>query len=267
MNELTGDEAARRIQRSWRRFADVLLYRRLKQLVDFRNQGDPATLLHVINPVEAQLLDPAVGAHVRFRLGGIEWPPQIYYKIFLHSPVCDVNSYAPRNYSDKKAAEIPPIPPEKLEEYADKYGWYKRIENNGWRPISSLSPTAFDIITQMTNNSSPHRVIRGKVKRKKLKTEVAKIKLQRFLQQQKEQGVLIEGAPELTEKDFEDDEILDWADKLDLDKYMLDWDTLGTTGPSSKIWWDIDEDNKEEEEVEEESDSELDEEELMRLIQ
>lgn len=260
----TGSEAAIRIQRCWRRYSDISLYKKLRNLVNFRNQGDPATLLRVINPIEASLLDPAIGAHVKFRLGGIEWPPQIYYKIFLHSPVCDVNSYAPRNYFDKASKDLPPISQEQLDEYADKFGWYKRVENNGWRPISSLSPTAVDMITQMTTKSEAPQVLRKKLKRKKINKDVAKIKLQRFLQQQKDKGALADGIPELTEKDFEDEEILSWADELDIKNYMLDWDTLGTTGPSSSIWWN--EENDGDLEEEDSSSSELDEAELMKLI-
>ena len=88
--------------------------------------------------------------------------------------------------------------------------------------------------------------------------------LQRFLQQQKDKGALADGIPELTEKDFEDEEILSWADELDIKNYMLDWDTLGTTGPSSSIWWN--EENDGDLEEEDSSSSELDEAELMKLI-
>ena len=262
--ELSPDEAARKIQRAWRRHADVALFKGLKKLVQFRNQGDPATLLRVINPVEAQLLDPAIGAHVRFRLGGFEWPPQIYYKIYLHSPVCDVNSYAPRNYNDKESAELPPVSPEQLAMYAEKFGWYHRVENNGWRPISSLSPSAIDAITHMTNKSSPYK--RQKLKHKPkalLKEEVARLKVQRFLQERQTQA---EGG-DLTQVYLDDDKLFEWADNLDMEKYKEDWETIGTTGPSSNLWWN-DESESEPEDIESSSsDSEIDEEELRRLIE
>ena len=263
-SELSEDDAARKIQRAWRRHADVALFRKLKSLVTFRNQGDPATLLKVINPLEAQLLDPAVGAHVRFRLGGFEWPPQIYYKIFLHSPVCDVNSYAPRNYSDRRNAEIGPVSPEDLPELSEKFGWYKRIENNGWRPISSLSPTAIDMITQMTNRPKVKTTAPKIRARRNIRREVAKMKLQRYIQMQEEQGVP-EGEHKLTEADIDDEEIMRWVDEVDMSQYLVDWETIGTTGPSSNIWWNQDDDEEIADE-EESSESELDEEELMRLI-
>ena len=264
---LSEDEAKMIISRFFQKIKDTSLFKKLKALVTFRNQGDPATLLRVINPVEAQLLDPAVGAHVKFRLGGFEWPPQIYYKIFLHSPVCDVNSYAPRNYYDRNSAQLPPVSEEQLEEVSEKYGWYRRVEYNGWRPISSLSPTAVDMITHMTTKTDAPQRLRKKLKRKKVNQDVARIKLQRFLQQQKEKGTLGEGVPELTEKDFQDDDILSWAEDLDMKNYMADWDTIGTTGPSSNIWWNLDENQDNAIEEEDSSDSsEIDEEELMKLI-
>jgi hypothetical protein len=37
--------------------------------------------------------------HVRFRLGGDTFPPNIYYKVFSKTNVCDINAFAPRDYS------------------------------------------------------------------------------------------------------------------------------------------------------------------------
>jgi hypothetical protein len=176
-----------------------------------------------------------------------------------------VNSYAPRNYADRASALIPPVPASAVAECTEKYGWYRRIENNGWRPISSLSPTAVDAITQMTNKTSPKKPAKLK-KKKNVRQEVAKLKLQRYLQKQRDEGPLKEGAPPLTEADLEDDAILSWAEGLDLDQYRVDWQTLGTTGPSSAIWWRLGDDGPPDEAEEDSSGSELDEAELMRLI-
>lgn len=62
-------------------------------------RGNPAQLLKGINPSEGQLLESSVNCHVRFRLGGESFPPNIYYKIFSKSNVCDINAFAPRDYS------------------------------------------------------------------------------------------------------------------------------------------------------------------------
>ena len=37
--------------------------------------------------------------HVRFRLGGMVFPPTVYYKIYAHGAVTDVGAYAPRDYT------------------------------------------------------------------------------------------------------------------------------------------------------------------------
>jgi hypothetical protein len=175
-----------------------------------------------------------------------------------------VNSFAPRNYADRACASIPPIPAAQLADVAEKYGWYRRMENNGWRPISSLSPTAVDVITQMTNKTSPKKGPKLK-KKKNVRQEVAKLKMQRYLHKQEQQGTLKEGGPKLTEEDFENDDILEWAEQLDLDQYRTDWEAVGTTGPSSKIWWRTEDESVPDEE-DESSGSELDEAELLRLI-
>ena len=75
----------------------------------------------------------------------------IYYKIFTHGPICDVGSYAPRNYAKirkdtkkevvniRQIREIdknnPKDKAEDLEAEINKAGWYIRQENNGWRPV------------------------------------------------------------------------------------------------------------------------------------
>ena len=46
------------------------------------------------------------GTHVRFRLGGHTFPPNVYFKIYTHRPLCDVNSFAPRDYNKEKKQRI-----------------------------------------------------------------------------------------------------------------------------------------------------------------
>jgi hypothetical protein len=104
-------------------------------------------LLKSINPLEAKLFDAATNVHVRFRLGGERFPPLIYYKIYTHGPVCDVGSYAPRNYAKIKrdikkeqinisqVNQMRPLTEEQLEAEINEAGWYVRQENNGWRPV------------------------------------------------------------------------------------------------------------------------------------
>jgi hypothetical protein len=59
--------------------------------------------------MEADYLDRASGIHIRFRLGGAVFPPKIFYKIYTHRPLCDINAFAPRNYSIERRAQPDPL--------------------------------------------------------------------------------------------------------------------------------------------------------------
>jgi len=83
----TRDRAARVIQRAWLGFRNSRIFRYYRDLIHFRERGDPRELLKSINPREAQLADAASGIHVRFRLGGTVFPPLVFYKIYTHRPV------------------------------------------------------------------------------------------------------------------------------------------------------------------------------------
>ena len=104
------------------------MFKFYKDLINFRGRGDPKMMLHCINPAEAKLLDRATGAHIKFRLGGVSFdpekfsnsiyslfklcssdklciclqvnfPPNIYYKVFTHQPIVDLCAYSPRDYT------------------------------------------------------------------------------------------------------------------------------------------------------------------------
>ena len=66
-------------------------------MINFRKKGNPFELLKSINRGEAYLLDAASKCHVRFRLGGLNFPPLIYYKIFSTGTVVDIGAFAPRD--------------------------------------------------------------------------------------------------------------------------------------------------------------------------
>jgi hypothetical protein len=81
-------------------------FRYLASLLRFRNAGDPRALLRsVVGGGEAALLDPALGLRARLRLAGDfpTWPPRLVFRIVANTPVCDVNSFAPRAYADDRA--------------------------------------------------------------------------------------------------------------------------------------------------------------------
>ncbi|KAI8801920.1 hypothetical protein BJ742DRAFT_913022 [Cladochytrium replicatum] len=75
--------AGRKIWRAWKRYSDRATFLWLKHLLLQSEQTLTLEVLRKLSPKEAELLkDPIVQARVRFRLGGEEFPPVIYYKIF-----------------------------------------------------------------------------------------------------------------------------------------------------------------------------------------
>ncbi|KAJ1429427.1 hypothetical protein B484DRAFT_449387 [Ochromonadaceae sp. CCMP2298] len=154
--------AAEMVQLCWRAYCNRRIYRYFRDLVKTKLKGAPFDLLRAIIPTEAHVLDRASGTHVRFRLGGSVFPPKVYFKIYTHRPLCDVNSFAPRDYSSERPAD--PLQVENRSSTLDatkrkvtaiKVGvryfgavvkstsaegtanWYRRDENNNWRPIVS----------------------------------------------------------------------------------------------------------------------------------
>ena len=53
---------------------DRNIYRYYRDLIRFRQKGDPALMLRCINPAEARLIDAAAGIHIKFRLAGVSGP-------------------------------------------------------------------------------------------------------------------------------------------------------------------------------------------------
>jgi len=109
LEQLNREKAAvATIVRAWQSFSDQRIYRYYRDLIKFRERGDPHLMLKCINPGEASLVDAAAGIHVRFRLGGIQFPPIIYYKIFVHQSLVDINAFAPRDYTQVKVSDSAP---------------------------------------------------------------------------------------------------------------------------------------------------------------
>ncbi|KAI9330475.1 hypothetical protein DFJ73DRAFT_765345 [Zopfochytrium polystomum] len=166
-----GGGAALMIQKAWRSYYSVKIFRFYRDLIRFRERGDPGKLLKFVNPNEAKLIDSASGIHVRFRLGGVigsqqlsilpltplmqtTFPPTIYYKIFIHQNLVDMNAFSPRDYT-QESAKAPP--PRIL--FSKIGGWYQRRENNGWRPVANRPARdgafIFDEVTYSTTKPIP----------------------------------------------------------------------------------------------------------------
>lgn len=250
----TEKDAAIKIQRWWRKYLDVNVYRYYRDLISFRQKGDPAMMLRAINPGEARYLDSAAGIHVKFRLAGEHFPPQIYYKIFTHRPIQDIGAYAPRDYTRQEAKiPLPRIRHNKMRRTDEKEGndgWYRRFENNGWRLVSDrvihrLLQTSMDPVTVQTSDKRTEFHY-SRVQRRQDVDRRRKQKKLDWMRQIYTKGL---GANDLTEKlngnmphaspdgekgnlDDEVEELIRWSDSLNFEDYWFDWKELATTANS-----------------------------------
>mmetsp|Transcript_21215 Transcript_21215/g.59267 ORF Transcript_21215/g.59267 Transcript_21215/m.59267 type:complete len:348 (+) Transcript_21215:2-1045(+) len=247
-------KAALLVQHRWRCYTNRMIFRYFRDLINFREQGDPAQLLRSINPKEAALMDIAISAHVRFRLGGSTFPPTIYYKVFTHGAVTDVCAFAPRDYTAHKKATPVVLhnkdKPAQMENKDDRKGWYRRIENNGWRPVSEKLLHPQDEVTMRTaaisvdwahNKVQRREELAKKRKEKKLKWlqamyERGRSQMEEGRAQIRAEGEGGKGAGSRALGDGEEDELdelLQWSDSLDFDSYHQDWLGLATTSRPS----------------------------------
>lgn len=257
-------EAAIKIQRVWRRYIDLQVSRYYKDLVIFHNEGDPALIMKYINPIEAKLIDSACGIHIKFRLAGHQFPPTIYYKIFTHRPVQDICANAPRDYTRQYLKMQPAhikhdrnkgIPIESVD------GWYQRIENNGWRPVSNkhLHQMNLDYYygaekckpVQTFHHQKCIRKQDVEIRRKQKKIEwmnkMYKTGMLNSKDNDAETNALInETAKNILSvyenenginkvEDWEVDQLLDWTNGLSFNDYVQNWQTIGTTANSDKL--------------------------------
>eukprot|EP00347_Sterkiella_histriomuscorum_P006593 403352176 len=259
--------AVEKIQKAWRSFTNVKIFKYYKDLINFKEKGDPAQLLKSVNPSEAGILDAASKCHIRFRLGGDKFPPLIYYKIFAHGSIIDINAFAPRDYvkikKDKKKQVIN-IKYDK--DPNDKHdGWYNRYENNGWRPISDKILTPYDAVELRTANK-PKKFHFDKKKRKEMTAQdkrAKKLKWLRKLYKDAKNAEILQDAPEILQQtgggakkadanaleqlydnpfddkrfmqlddgDFDNEvnNLIEWCEDLDYEKYTNNWHQLATS--------------------------------------
>nr|CCA25380.1 conserved hypothetical protein [Albugo laibachii Nc14] len=214
--------ASQKIQNCWKSYRSRQQFQYYSSLLKFENTGDPIAILRAINPVEAKFLDASMSAHVRFRLGGFQFPPTIYYKIFTRSPICDLNAFSPKDYTKTHVFKTPQ---RKYLRVGNAFfrvrqseqrtrNWYKRLEQNGWRPVSvkcigdacndSVSKTTAAQLSRskLQYNKIPNGVNLRKLKKKKQINWMVKL-----YQNEKEK----ESKLEAEDSDFRDaDEMIDW---------------------------------------------------------
>ncbi|XP_034428972.1 uncharacterized protein C11orf65-like [Hippoglossus hippoglossus] len=249
------ETAATIIQRAWRRYVHREVFRYFKQLINRCNQRDPQSILKTVNPREAELLDAAAGVFIRFRLGGITFPPSIYYKIFTHRPIADVCANSPKNYTQlglkKPEARQSNTGWPLMQE--ERTGWYQRMENNSWRvfcktvlPIAE--PTEFGADKKMDFHFS-------RLQRQQDVERWRKRRKIQWLRQMYNHGrthpvhghmvsrvgnsaqEAMDTAGEKGDNDAEEwelDELLSWTTTLSFEEYMKDWSCLACSHSSER---------------------------------
>ncbi|XP_052807241.1 uncharacterized protein LOC128236422 isoform X1 [Mya arenaria] len=260
--QLSLQEAASMIQKAWRRHIDIQVYRYYRDLINFKTRGNPALMLRCINPQEAKMLDAASGIHIKFRLAGERFPPNIYYKIFTHRPIQDMCANSPKDYTMatvklKMAKDMHNRGRLEVNK-KDQTGWYQRMDNNGWRLVSDrlIHHIMADPVTWETSNKKyvfhHDKIIRRQdvEKRKKQKKidwmkKMYKDGMLKAKSDDQETIQLIEGAaagmvatvenygPDALE-DWEVDELLDWTTSLNFEDYQSGWKELATSANSEK---------------------------------
>ncbi|XP_053241751.1 protein MFI isoform X2 [Podarcis raffonei] len=248
--------AATVIQRAWKRWLDIGVFDYYKDLITFRICGEPYHLMRFIDPKEAGFIDAAAGIHIRFRLGGVKFPPCVYYKIFTHRPVVDLCANSPKDYA-KLAAKSRQRRSFQEASFDDHRDWYQRIENNGWRLLSNRFWKGMDPFTAKDNirikefhycKVQKKQAVERKRKRRKIEW-LKKMYFGESLQTKTEDTnatVLIQRAAEgliNTLKDegidnvmeWEVDELLKWTNALNYEEYVKEWKEIGTSRISSCI--------------------------------
>eukprot|EP00762_Andalucia_godoyi_P005642 ANDGO_06483.mRNA.1 variant len=251
------------IQNAWRRYINRAIFRFYMDLISFRQAADAHKILRAINPAEASLIDRASQMHIRFRLGGVTFPPTIYYKIFTHAPLVDVNAYAPRDYTKQRRADFKRSGMEQpnLGVTMSSLGsvgaasWYayRRTENNPWRPVAEklvqedISNLPFHAAySRSTSPTSGSRFLPTRTQRKEEATRQRKRKKVLWMMKMYRKGLACEkddvssddAAVQMLKALDNDDieelletgkDLLDWSQNLDFDSYMQQWFTTATS--------------------------------------
>lgn len=160
--------AAAVIQELFRRFVYRRVFLLFVRLIKSREGAPTLHVLRAVSPSESYLADRASGLHARFRLSAPlnprdKFPPALVYKIFTHSNVADIGSFAPRNYVADRQLEwecqigtsvrnstssatathhqqqLATITDVRARNTQTKDGWYDRQDNNEWRPVADVA--------------------------------------------------------------------------------------------------------------------------------
>ncbi|XP_072809998.1 protein MFI isoform X7 [Vicugna pacos] len=234
---------------------NVAVFQHLKSLINIRRQGEPRQIVRYINPKEAELLDAAAGINVRFRLGGVKFPPEIYYKIFTHRHIEDLCANSPRDYTKLPAKYASHNKSDRLQEEGYS-GCYRRVENNGWRPVSERFWTSTENVMVEDKRESEFHF--SKLKRRQDMEKKRKIRKIEWMKQMYYAGNLeakstnhdtlglihtatkglikaIETGGIDSVMEWEVDEVLNWTNTLNFDEYIANWKEIATSNSSANF--------------------------------
>jgi len=240
------DLAAWRIQRAWKGHIGKHIFQFYQQLIQNRERCDARLLLKSINPCEAALIDSAANVHIRFRLGGNAFPPTIFYKVYIHGPICDLGALAPRDYTKLMTLPSQMLHSQKYDvsvlKATDTTGWYRRIDNNEWRPVNgrdffsvetldrNVQAKGTDPLLQSQPIFHPSSRVRQEQKEKHRKERRRKWLMKLYTQNQDNLDIQVKPLSP-AEQLLEDDALLeqevktlvDWSDHLDFNTYQDHW--------------------------------------------
>ncbi|VDN15840.1 unnamed protein product [Dibothriocephalus latus] len=238
---LDPDKAAVIIQRKWRSYMDILVFKYLQRLLVYSKELVAEDFLKYINPREAALADTAAGLVVRLRLNGERFPPTICYKIFTYRPVKDLGITSPKNYAFKKrdgvaywnnrnSFSMSRCQQETCHKLTRKQNWYKRVDGNDWRPITDEMLVAFvpNLIFPNRNKLTVRKPQFRKVRPNYSTKAEGNSKYVPLATKVDFYPAFLDLPKNVTarEDELEDDDLVAWTQKLDFDKYIQELEGL-----------------------------------------
>ena len=85
-------------------------------------------------------------------------------QVYTHAPVTDIGAFAPRDYTSH--FQPPPIAlhnhgkAELLAHSLAHDGWYRRSENNGWRPVAGEVLGDMDVTARAGDPTALHELLK-----------------------------------------------------------------------------------------------------------
>ncbi len=178
--------------------------------------------------------------------------------------VCDVNSYAPRDYSNiqinnrlnDQVKKISYDQYKKNKLSIEDEGWYLRVDNNGWRPISEKYIGKPDFIQIFSANKVKyyHHKKEKRAEKSQKKVRMNKIRwMQKLYKEKKEEeegGQFMTAQVQehqnpfedpkfinLTEQQFEEEanDLIEWSQALDYDHYLTNWHEIATSNVTNVL--------------------------------